>query len=80
MDPERLVEPHLAAWPEACELVLSAVFPGAAHGVSASALEGLLIQIGRTQRPPDESSPAWSYAPGAALPAWRQAIVHLAHR
>jgi hypothetical protein len=51
-----------------CEQVLSMVFPDAAHGVSASAFEGLLNQTGRTKRPRHEPLPTWNYAAAAALP------------
>ena len=51
-----------------CEHVLSMVFPGAAHGTSASAFEGLLSQTGRTPLARHEPAPAWNYAGGAALP------------
>lgn len=51
-----------------CEQVLGVVFPGAAHDVSVSAFEGLLIQTGRSQRPRHEPPPLWTYAAAAALP------------
>jgi hypothetical protein len=54
--------------PELCARVLSAVFPDAGLPAGSSALEALLAETGRDERPAQGSPRPWNYTAGAAFP------------